>query len=1069
MNAEHSSVPGAGGAAGRAQLPRPHLLQNYNLNPPVMPHATAGSNTLQLRPPPPLLQGSHQDSNQTYVSAFAPHFEPSQGAESIIGVSPSVTSYGSTSLKQQTLATQTKRKAGRPRDSTADSIAHEVKRQNGPPIFCCNYCDATWAHYNPYRVKKHGLDCKGMPEDTRIRLAEELSLKSLEQNGHAIKRTKADNKHRQSIPDQKLVQSLFVELIATGGMPISAITNSSVQLLFQYAGPTVTLPSKQTFVQAILPSEIDNVCAKVTTILQEGGDQADSLTLSFDILTTAFNQIFVYVYATTRIGRTYCLSGHEFANHTSLADALDGVISADVERIGPPKFVAIVCPKLKCFTSAIAIVASRYPHILAVEPLDYYFDQLASDLCRYPFVDDVVKTMTLIYDYFHRYGQAESLLRVRMNEQGITDSLKPLLSHEPISIYVAAASMRQCLPALIKVATNDRQKLDKPTNRQQVCDVLSPESWAHRDFVSKLDSTIVIFRPLSEASIRLNASTATLADVFIAWVALVVYYHDIFQSSSLGPSPTTTTAAATGAMPYIVPELRRHIVVQTNLRFSQQFNTLPRAASSLTLAMFLHPTMALHDVLIKSPDQRSRVVHELYAQMSNLPDRACPPQQSQSQNAILYDDLAKFRHRVDIYDQQSIGGSPQRYWADVRAAAIRTFCSPGSILPGIAKRLFDINGSNMRHARVRETLDWMDRIVRDNMSTDLILGLAQCRHFYMVERANEAESHSSTGPSGEASSDDGADGDLGAAAPVGLPGGASGIDRHDIESDAAEVAYIRDPRTRLVHMYEDDSPQIDESAQSGVIPGNVEYGLPGPSQMYAAAAGPQSASPPSLAGMVDGTGSTAPGSSGALTANLGSAPQDSVFEVEKYVLLDNFRRTGYCFETSNVITNPSLTNMSSSQFPPMPQHAQSYSMAPYPSQPQNIYAPVPLPQSYNSTQPGRQFPSQYNNDISTLLSRESATSLPQQQQQQQPPPQPYSPSGASRAIYQATSYFAPSSVPPLAPPVRAAESLAPTSTNRPAPPAITVGHNGSIAPSQYVQQRGPPSADMQRFPDGFDL
>ncbi|KAK9369829.1 hypothetical protein V1509DRAFT_439513 [Lipomyces kononenkoae] len=169
MNADHSSVPGTGGAGppiGRAQLPRPHLLQNYNLNVPALSATVPVSNPHQLRPPPPPPPPALQDTNQTYVSAFAPHFDPSQGTEPIIRVDSSVTSYGST----QTLATtQTKRKAGRPRDSTADSIAHEVKRQNGPPIFCCNYCDATWAHYNPYRVKKHGLDCKGMPEETRIR------------------------------------------------------------------------------------------------------------------------------------------------------------------------------------------------------------------------------------------------------------------------------------------------------------------------------------------------------------------------------------------------------------------------------------------------------------------------------------------------------------------------------------------------------------------------------------------------------------------------------------------------------------------------------------------------------------------------------------------------------------------------------------------------------------------------------------------------------------------------------------------------------------------------------------
>ncbi|KAK9491109.1 hypothetical protein V1508DRAFT_228768 [Lipomyces doorenjongii] len=945
MDGDQSSTPGTGPFSGLPQLPRPQLPSTYNLNPSSMSSVAAASTTIQFRPPPPppppmLLQTSIHDANQAYTSAFAVQrgneyrFQPSPKAEPI-ALSSSLMSHGSNS-KQQTLATQPKRKAGRPRDSMADSIAHEVKRQNGPPLFSCNFCEATWAHYNPYRVKKHGLDCKGMPEDMRMQLAQEVALKSHEHDGHGVKRTKTtDSRHRRLIQDQKVMESLVIEAISTAGLPISAISHSSVRRLFQYANSSSILPPKRALLQAILPSEIDTVCAKVTAILQQGGDQLDSLTLSFDVLTTAFDQAFVYVYGTTRTGRTYCLSGHEFPDHAPAADGLAAVVMADVERIGSSKFVAVVDPKLALFTSAITIITSRYPHVLAIEPLDHYFDQLAADLCRYPVVDVAVRTIRLIYGYFHRYGRAEGLLRTRMKELGIREGLKPLVANEPISLYGAAVSMRRCLPALVKVVTNDRQKLNKTTNKRQVCDVLSPDSWLQRDFVSKLDIVMTVFRPLSEASSRLNSPTATLSDVFIAWVALAVYYRDIFAAPALTPAPTPTptpTGAGAGAASVlpgagIVADFRHHIVVQTNLRFSQQFNTFPRAASSLTLAMFLHPTMALHEVLIKSPDQRSRVVHELYAQMSTLNEASRGQAPSQHHNSILYDDLAKFRHRVDIYARPS-AGSPQRYWAEVREAAVKT-CSPtGSILPWIAKRLFEINGSNMRRSRMRETLDWIDGNLRDNVSSDLIVGLTQCRHFYMVERANEneAEGHLATGVFGEGSSDDGA-----------------------ADSDHGGQSAGSDPHGRLVQMYEDDSGSRLVEVES------TQWGSgPGPSQMYTAAAGPQSPSV-SLAGVLEATSSAtsraspssaaaaaaaAAAASATLTGSSVSASQEWIFEIEKYVVLDNFRRTGYCFATpfgasANSVANADITNMQIPQFP-MPQY------------PQPLFLSLPYSRSYGT-------------------------------------------------------------------------------------------------------------------------
>ncbi|KAK9465699.1 hypothetical protein V1512DRAFT_39784 [Lipomyces arxii] len=972
---EAADQASASSIASLSDLPsilRPQL-HTYALNPPSLAtssNAGQSNNPIQLRPPllQPSLQARHT-VDYTYQPPPAP--PPPQLSGSNINSAYLESNTTANRSENQDLAQPKRKKAGRPRDVVADSIAHEVKRQNAPPIFKCNYCEATWAHYNPYRVKKHGLDCKGMPEDMRTKIAQEVSQKNAEIDSHSAKRFRQDGKSRSSSRDQKAFESLLVESLVVNALPFSAFTNPSMRKLFQYASPNVILPSKGAVIKVLLPSEIDSVKSKTTAALRHSDDQDEFLSLSFDVFTTMFDLNFVCIYATTKSGRTYCLSAHEYPDHAPSADALSRLIITDMERIGASKFVAIVAPNTGLYAATKSIIAYRFPQLLSINPLDTCFERLATDLSQYPAVDSALQTSKLIYHYFHRSGRAETLLKARMNEQHITEGMKPILAHEPSSIYLATLSMQRCLPALVKVVTMDHQRLDKSLNRQQLCDVLTPDSWLYRDFVNKLDMIVAVFRPIHNACTRVNAFNATISDVFISWTAVALYYHDLFIASTPSPQHSVTSIPA---------DLRNRIVSQTNLRFSQQLKTAARVASSLTLAMFLHPAMALHDVLVKSPDQRSRVVQELYTQMSTLNDASFRQQQPHMQNStVLYDDLSKFRHRVGIYARQFDGG-PQQYWSEVFNAAVKNGCATACVLPKIATRLSEINGSNMSPARIRDTLDWLDSNLHNGVSSGLLLGLLQCRHYYMSEKQKDSR-ESSTALASEAISDD--DSDHAAHSADG-----NGFDLlEDLDFDV-EMDYMHDATSRLVRRYEDDQIEPEVTASQTDIKPEASSSIGSLIYSTTTTAGPLS---PSLFPNVLDNGTisigtdTAPAGSATSALLSGGQPGEPMFQIESYVVLENFRRTGYAYElpysTQAQLSNGApymqmphmgLGQYSADNFDAQPQ-TQSY--LPQTQSPQLLYS-APYAQSYRSQ--GSRF-----NDASSLFSAsQQAPNMPSAAQTQ---------------------------------------------------------------------------------------
>ncbi|KAK9462824.1 uncharacterized protein V1516DRAFT_684216 [Lipomyces oligophaga] len=868
-------------------------------------------------------------------SAYLPPLLPASS-------SPPISTTSAQSLPQIAPA---KRKAGRPRDSVADSIAHEVKRSNAPSIFRCNYCDASWAHYNPYRVKKHGLDCKGMPADLRLRLAHEVNLKQAADRDSASKRAKLDPKRRPSSQDQKLLESLLLESIITSSIPLHVFTNSSMRRLFQYSSSSFILPSKSSLQLSLIPSEIDSVKSKIFTFLQQSNDL---LSFSFDIFTTSFDLSLLLIYATTRSGSTFCIAGHDFPHHSPPSpQVLASCIIAEIERVGPQKVLALISSPNPLYRTIRLHVLSKYPHLISLDPLAYYFEQLAVDLCRFPVIEAAIRSIMLVYSYFHRFAQAEKLLSTRLAELNLSGPLRPFLPHDPISLYSAALSVRRCMPALVRVISTDHHSLHKTSNKATVVDLLSPDSWTHRDFVDKLETILVLFRPLDEAVTRLRALSVTLADVHICWSALTVYFRDLFQSSTSSVASVAATVLSDRA-------LREHVVYHINLRWTQQLDSNLAdgcvGAPVLTLAMFLHPVMALHEVQSRGSEQQNKATQELFQQLSllnssdsffyrsstsssggslvvsgssHLPIRpnSIDPQQ---QSTILYDDLAKFRHRVDSYalpiDSSASGfgagsGVARKYWLETLDLATRansqyqSGSGPGTsttsaerpILPTIANRIFDINACNSNLVRVHDTISWLDTNLRNNVPSDLLLGMLQCRMYYLVERArindstylpqNQSASGigvSTTGPTGlfPGFSDLGSDDESVADVPT-IP---DLFDDCDLDG---EIEYMHDPRSWLVHRYDDEltagsGRSLSQSSHSQ----HVRPSITAPSRP---------ASPGMLHGLldvVDQPGASTAGSR--VTSRTASVSEGVVskdfFELENVISLANFRRTDYCFD-----------------------------------------------------------------------------------------------------------------------------------------------------------------------------
>ncbi|KAK9380538.1 uncharacterized protein V2V93DRAFT_264358 [Kockiozyma suomiensis] len=514
--------------------------------------------------------------------------------------------------------------------------------------------------------------------------------------------------------------------------------------------------------------------------------------------------------------------------------------------------------------------------------------------------------------------------------------------------------------------------------------------------MSKLDAVIAVFRPLHEAVTRVNAPSATLADICISWAALAVYYHDLFV---LAPtSEQHSMDKQNSNAPYISNDLRNYIVTHSNMRSSQQLKTSSRATSALTLALFVHPVMALHEVLIKSAEQHSRVVNELYEQMSTIIDNSSfrnqlahqqmPQQVQQQYSAILYEDLAKFRHRVDIYGRSiddigpssSSGNGPLRYWTDICENAKNNYnqadsigdCKKPSILPQLAKRIYEICGFHMRLSRVHDTVDWLDSNLRSNIKSELILDMLQCRMYYLAESADPASTDQSNGSlTADAESDDEGSVDHAIEDP---------LDDFDVDAD---IEYMHDYRNKLVHRYDSDTTENVNPSKERPETSQVSDNRSPPLSLSAAFE--NSAESSSSAKAADGS------------YNDASSSGDHLFEIENFVTLANFRRTGFCFDTLFSSTGSSNLQISASSslsnMPTPTQYSQpatiSYS-TPIQSQ-LGQYAGLYAPASYlfNPT-PTQPFPpyrtqAQHYNEMASLYATTSGTGGSAVRDQNSPP------------------------------------------------------------------------------------
>ncbi|KAK9473467.1 uncharacterized protein V1510DRAFT_363290, partial [Dipodascopsis tothii] len=627
--------------------------------------------------------------------------------------------HGLASVSAAPPAVPTKRKAGRPRDSVADAIAHEVRKPDETVTYKCNFCDATWAHYNPFRVKKHGIDCKGAPSDLKVRLSHELSLKAAASMGSATsKRHKYAYAYSSPYPyapppaprrgtrNQRPLESALLELLIATPLPLAVVYSRSFRALLREAAPGFAMPSRHALVNELLPAEVETIRTRIRWAMHS----EYSLTLSFDVFETQLEQILFVVYVTTGDGRTYCVSAQEYAEQPPSVDFLSRALLSDIQQIGPEKLSAIATPSDNLSRALRQLICARHKNVVVVEALSTHFSELAARLAAIPLLDSAVEIVRLVQTYFRQSGTADTLLRMRLAEQNIAEGLRPVVPGDPLSVYAAAAALKRCLPALVTVITIDWQKLDKLSSRVAICDLLTPDTWLYCEFTRKLDLLLALLRPVHNSVRALDGSAANLADVLVHWASLALHYRNLFAERSF----------------YAVkPELLADVIRCVNECYAAEM--AGPNAPGIMLAAMLHPRLAQAGVIATgSPGVRDLLVQGLDCELEARDD--CDQQTLQT----LFGELVRFRRRDGIFRGVVCddAGGPQGFWQDAWRASNNT-----DVLPAVALRLFDRSPTNMAADRVSRTLDWIDLNIQNRIPTSMLLSMLQCRHYYAAEHA----------------------------------------------------------------------------------------------------------------------------------------------------------------------------------------------------------------------------------------------------------------------------------------------------------------------------------------------
>ncbi|TRM58371.1 ribonuclease H-like domain-containing protein [Schizophyllum amplum] len=326
---------------------------------------------------------------------------------------------------------------------------------------------------------------------------------------------------------QAAVNHAILILFCVCGIPLRVLDTPEWKTLMGILNANYLPPSSNTFAEKLIPQEAMFVRQEQQKILAK----SNNLTISFDGGSTRKDSIY-FVHATTPEREHFFIDGHVGTDekHTAewVADTLKQVrIFSLVHLVS-----AFVSDRASNAIGGREIILAEVPVALDLGDSCHHLQNTTKDITKLPEFQWMNKRLKSVITHFSKSTYSRAMLKQSGEEEGEkVYNLKKIGKTRFGSHHPAASSLLAVMGHIRKLVQNGSISFKNKT-------LASLFSKGGRASYTKLESALQQYVDIVEAPVKaicaLEASHATLSDVFVFFLAIAAHLNELFNNAQSG-------------------------------------------------------------------------------------------------------------------------------------------------------------------------------------------------------------------------------------------------------------------------------------------------------------------------------------------------------------------------------------------------------------------------------------------------------------------------------------------------------------------------------------------------------
>ncbi|KAL1701959.1 ribonuclease H-like domain-containing protein [Schizophyllum commune] len=661
------------------------------------------------------------------------------------------------------------KKGGRKPDPLLDLLTRRCYRSDDPKerdLYRCvgskdKWCGCVYSSRNRKRWLKHAISCTRLPKELRDRARVESArcapsvqvqlaadkLKETEdaRNGPSEAKTQKTSgssavgssklhetavKHGRKLRHARLHEAILLFTCVAGLSP-RVVKLAQWKRIWEIADISYKPATRDE-----LEDQITAQAAHVHDLVLETLRQRDYLTISWDGGTANNNsrEAFWTVHISTERGEVFLMDVREATNVRHTATWIKDYVLEIMDEVGRDKFVVGTCDNTGNTRGSRGFLEIDVLTLLALADVCHHLGNTSKDIIKLPYFKMVVQGIRDIISKFHRSHPAIHAFERERAAYRITRGLVSVSKTRFNALTYSALSVQRCTPAIKAVVRSnvvDCEEFEEYFS--------SDVHWTAMQFHKILDDLIALTLPAAKALTCLEAVSATAADVYIFWHALLHQtkdaltdkkrgipddvqrqvlgilnhrYNQLFGERGSLYSPIYEVAA------YLTPEYLR------NGLFREDRTRTPGADSD-AFAGIRYPKLYQKAAVFLADIAKNEIMHGKRPQFTLWKGRAT------AMKATLISEVKAYSRNQYPYNapfSQEAGASA--WWQALAGQP------GGTLLPYIAIKIFAARVNSMPDERTVSTFTWLSSAVRNRIKVNTLTAMTSIRQYYLKKEEN---------------------------------------------------------------------------------------------------------------------------------------------------------------------------------------------------------------------------------------------------------------------------------------------------------------------------------------------